>query len=262
MGSLYRRKQRLPNGETRSLPTWWIKYYRDGRAVRESTGTDKETVARRILRSTEGAVEHGLPITPKVGRVSVEDAATDLVNDYVANGRRSLDSTQRRIDKHLLPFFRGRRLASITTADMRAYIAHLKEKGILAHAGQRKGERIGDVSNAEINNELKTLSRMFTLAFEAGKVLYVPKVPKLAEHNARHGFFEVEQFAAVRQHLPAYLRPLVTFMHLTGWRISEVRGLEWRQVDFQAGEIRLDPNTTKNDEGRVFPLHPRVADAA
>jgi len=28
--------------------------------------------------------------------------------------------------------------------------------------------------------------------------------------------------------------------------------LEWRQVDSASGEIRLDPHTTKNDEGRVF----------
>ena len=30
--------------------------------------------------------------------------------------------------------------------------------------------------------------------------------------------------------------------------------LEWRQVDFPAGELRLDPDTTKNDDGRVFPM--------
>src|SRR5262249_47526167 len=30
--------------------------------------------------------------------------------------------------------------------------------------------------------------------------------------------------------------------------------LEWRQVDFVAGEVRLDPGTTKNGEGRVFPM--------
>ena len=36
--------------------------------------------------------------------------------------------------------------------------------------------------------------------------------------------------------------------------MSEVTGSEWRQVDFQAGEVRLDPGTTKNDEGRVFPF--------
>jgi integrase len=30
--------------------------------------------------------------------------------------------------------------------------------------------------------------------------------------------------------------------------------LEWRQVDFAAGELRLDAGSTKNGEGRVFPM--------
>jgi integrase len=43
--------------------------------------------------------------------------------------------------------------------------------------------------------------------------------------------------------------------YLTGWRVaSEIVPLEWRQVDFKEGEIRLDPNTTKNGEGRTFPM--------
>jgi integrase len=50
------------------------------------------------------------------------------------------------------------------------------------------------------------------------------------------------------------LRPLVRFIYLTGWRRGEVTRLEWRQVDFRAGEVRFDPGTTKNDEGRVFPF--------
>jgi integrase len=54
--------------------------------------------------------------------------------------------------------------------------------------------------------------------------------------------------------LPDYLQPLVTFMYVTGWRRNEVVGLEWRQVDLTAGTVTLDPGTTKNDEGRVFPV--------
>ena len=30
--------------------------------------------------------------------------------------------------------------------------------------------------------------------------------------------------------------------------------LEWRQVDVRGGEVRLDPGTTKNRDGRVFPM--------
>jgi integrase len=51
------------------------------------------------------------------------------------------------------------------------------------------------------------------------------------------------------------MRPIVTFAYVTGWRInSEVLPLQWRQVDLKAGEVRLDPGTTKNMEGRVFYL--------
>jgi integrase len=47
---------------------------------------------------------------------------------------------------------------------------------------------------------------------------------------------------------------LIEFVHLTGWRIGEAKGLVWRNVDFSAGTVRLDPGTTKNDEGRTFPF--------
>jgi hypothetical protein len=49
MGSRHRRKQKLTDGTWRELPTIWIKYYQHERAVRESTDTTKETVARPIL---------------------------------------------------------------------------------------------------------------------------------------------------------------------------------------------------------------------
>ncbi len=52
-----------------------------------------------------------------------------------------------------------------------------------------------------------------------------------------------------------------TFAFDTGWRInSEVLPLQWRQVDVKAGEVRLDPGTTKNLEGRVFYLTSELKD--
>jgi len=46
----------------------------------------------------------------------------------------------------------------------------------------------------------------------------------------------------------------VTFAYITGWRASEVKGLQWSQVDLVGRTVRLNPGTTKNDEGRVFPF--------
>ena len=37
---------------------------------------------------------------------------------------------------------------------------------------------------------------------------------------------------------------------------TEILALAWQgNVDFTAGVVRLEPGTTKNDEGRVFPFH-------
>jgi integrase len=81
----------------------------------------------------------------------------------------------------------------------------------------------------------------------------------LRENNVRKGFFERDQYLAVLKHLPEAMRPIVTFAYVTGWRInSEVLPLQWRQVDLAAGEVRLDPGTTKNGEGRVFYLTPEL----
>jgi hypothetical protein len=55
-------------------------------------------------------------------------------------------------------------MVSVTTADLLAYIRHRETAGIAAARAQRKGEHIGNVSNAEINRELTLLKRMFTLA--------------------------------------------------------------------------------------------------
>ena len=77
----------------------------------------------------------------------------------------------------------------------------------------------------------------------------------LKERNVRTGFFEREQIDRILAHLPSAIRPAVQFAYITGWRIpSEVLKLRWRHVDFEGRVVRLDPHTTKNDEGRTFPF--------
>jgi integrase len=83
----------------------------------------------------------------------------------------------------------------------------------------------------------------------------VPKIPKLQEHNVRVGFFDEAMLEAIRARLSPPLQAVVTFACVTGWRIpSEVLPLKWRQVDRTKEEIRLDPGTTKNQAGPVFPF--------
>jgi integrase len=82
-----------------------------------------------------------------------------------------------------------------------------------------------------------------------------PDIAMLKESAPRAGFFDRQQIVAVVSHLPLDQRPVVEFTYITGWRVhSEVLPLEWRNVDFEAGEVRLNGGATKNGEGRVFPM--------
>ncbi|MBY0494334.1 MAG: site-specific integrase [Cyanobacteria bacterium] len=234
---------------------WWIKYRRAGKAYYESSESTRKGDAIELLKKREGDIAHGKPVTSKMGRIQFEEAADDLLNDYRINNKRSIAVVQRRVEKHLAPYFCGCRMANVTTADVRAFVAHRQKQGVVAVKGKRKGERIGDVSAAEINRELALLKRMFTLALQAGKLLHRPHIPLLAEHNVRVGFFEHAQLEATLARLPEEIQPVIRFAAITGWRIdSEVLRLEWRNVDFGVGEVRLDRGTTKNGEGRTFPF--------
>jgi integrase len=194
----------------------------------------------RLLKEREGDVAKGLPITADVGKITFEEAAEDLLTDYRVNKKRSLRTVTLRVQKHLTPFFGGRRLAAISPPLVRQYIAKRQASG---------------ASNATINRDLVTLKRMFTLAVQGGKLMTRPYIPLLKESNVRKGFFEREQLQNVASHLPSHMRGIAEFAFVTGWRTpSEILPLEWRQVDMKAGEVRLDPGTTKNGEGRVFPF--------
>jgi len=213
---------------------YWIRWYREGRRFEESAKTDKWETARDLLRDREGDVAKGMPISARIGRLRFEDAAKDLLTDYQINGKRSYENLKNTvIDGALEPWFRGRRMASLTTSDVRGYVADRQKDGY---------------ANATINRELAALKRMFTLAIQAGKLLQRPHIPMLAENNIRKGFFERAQFEAVRNRLAPTYQALVTLAYYSGWRInSELLPLEWRQIDRKAGWNR-GPRRTETAE--------------
>ena len=135
-----------------------------------------------------------------------------------------------------MPFFGGQRVSEITTSKINYYIQKRQEKG---------------AENATINRELAAIKRMFNLAARSTppKVSRVPHIKKLAEHNVRKGFFEHDDFIALRQALPKELQGFVTFGYKTGWRFSEIAGITWAQVDRVNGIVRLEPAKPRTMKG-------------
>ena len=242
MGMVYRPKYRRGDGTVAESAVWWLKYYQDGRPIRESSGTEKETEARKLLKLREGDVARGNPVVPKVEQVRFSELTDLVVANYKLKDRRTVESVEGRIKNHIAPFFGNARAVDVTSDRIVAFAVARREKG---------------ASNAEINRELAIIRRAFRLGIKATprKVHFVPAVEMLEENNARQGFFEQPQFESVVNRLPAYLVPVARFTYMTGWRCrSEVLPLQWRQVDMEAGVIRLERGTTKNKEGRVLPF--------
>jgi integrase len=232
---------------------YYIRYYDlRGRRRLESTHQSDKAEAEKQLRRRLSAKDAGVSPDAASGKLTLREALDDVMNDYRTNKRRSTANVQRRIDKHVLPAFgERRRMITITTADLRAFVVERQRE----ERDDQNRVTKRPASNAEINRELAVIRRAFRLAVQTGRLVQAPYVPMLQEHNVRTGFLEPDQFAAICAHLPNDLRPVVRFAYATGWRCkSEVLPLEWRHIDWAGRCVRLDPSMTKNGEGRSFPF--------
>jgi integrase len=227
MGCIYRRKS-----------IFWIKYYRNGKPYHESSRSDKKEVAKRLLQKREGEISNGELPGIRFDKVRFDELAEDFLTDYRINRKRTLNRATCSAE-HLKEIFSGMRVTEITTARVKEYAEKRMHKGL---------------TNASINRELAALKRIFHLASQCTppKVGQVPFIPMLKESNTRKGFFEHEEYLALKNALPSHLKPLVTFAYHTGWRSGEILGLTWDKVDLKQGTIRLDPGETKNEEARTI----------
>src|SRR5689334_22265907 len=74
---------------------WWIQYRHRGRLVRESSGSDVRRVATNLLRERLRSLATGQPLRRDLERVTFEELAQMLEDDYAVNGRKSWSRAQR-----------------------------------------------------------------------------------------------------------------------------------------------------------------------
>jgi integrase len=243
MGTIYRPQYRDRHGVVQTSTVWWARFRQHGRTVRQSTETTSERTARAFLRQREGKVALNIPVTVTADRLTLHEAADLIRQDYRANGHKSADSLEHRLTHLLAHFGAPARLGRLTTGDVERY----------------KSTRLGTkAAPGTINRELAALGRMAALARHQYGLVVPFVVTMLEERNVRTGFFDEDAFTAVCRALRAELAALATVAKLTGWRKSELRSRQWRHVDFGAGWLRLEPEETKNRDGRMFPLIPEL----
>ena len=239
-GQVFQRTYKAPDGTVRTCRTWIIRWYRIGRPHEESTTCTRKGDALNLLKLRNGDVAKGKPITAGQFKLTVDDAAQTVLDDFTANGKRSLAVVERRLRKHVLPYFGGRRLADITPDYVLAYIAKrradtelvrkaydlVRKDWTVMHVPEHS-RTIAGVSNAEINRELQVLKRCFSLALKHGKIFTRPDIPLLRESAPAPAFSIASRWkpCAGTSHCAAQPRPLRLHHWLADGRGSATPGM-------------------------------------
>lgn len=224
---------------------WYLDTSVRGRRVRRSLQTTNRQQALTKARHLVAELERSGPRVLRAQHTTFNTLADLIVQDYGRNERKSTGKLLTILER-LREAFGPWRAVDIRGANVSDYIDERKQEG---------------AANGTVNRELAALKRSFRLGVRRELISHddIPTIDLLKEATPRAGFFEREQFEAVRHYLPSPLQPVVTFAYITGWRIkSEILKLQWRQVSFSAETIRLDPGTTKNDDGRLFVMTPEL----
>ena len=239
-GTVYPRKE---------SPYWWVKFYVAGSPVYESTKSKDKSEAKRYLRRRLGEIATGQFVSLKAEQLTVADLCQLVIEDYIDNGYRSLPDLRRKIGQHIEPFVGKERAIQFGTRQLKRYVS------------RRQGD---GASPATINRELNVIRRGYTLAYRSDPPLLsrIPHIAKLAENNVRRGFFEYDQYLALRSELAFHWALFLVIAYNTGVRRSEVLGdnrkerlkepLRWDQVDRDAKRIYIPK--TKNGEARLVPF--------
>jgi len=220
--------------------TWWMQYFVHGRLVQKSTGFTQKADAENLLKQRIGDVAAGRLVGPE--RANIADLCNLVLEDNRLRDLRDAAHVEYRYKANVAPVL-GPLLASrFGPAQARHYVAQRRAAG---------------ASNASINRELAIVRRGFRLGAQEDPPLVQRQVviPRLEEDNVRQGFLESRQYEKLLEELPANLKALFVCGYHTGARKNELRRIQWDQVDFEAGVIRLPSSQTKTKTSRILPIY-------
>ncbi len=113
---------------------WYLKYYRNGMPVRESSGTDKKRKAEKMLRQRIGEIATGTYVEAVDRKISIDELYSALIDDYKNNELASYEGALQRWQRpakegepmpgpgQLKQNFGGLRALAVTTDMLNKYV--------------------------------------------------------------------------------------------------------------------------------------------
>jgi integrase len=204
--------------------TWWYDFIFEGQRVRESTKTRSKTVAKNAEKTRRRELEESYNGIKRRGRAKLFSVAAD---EWLTLKALTLAPSSQRIErdnlKHIRPHFKKRLVTDIEAKDVSNY-----QRGRLAEGASPKtvnlevGTMRAILRRARVWQEIQVDIRMLPTRDDIGHALTPDEESRLLAEclNSRSRSLYVAVMLALN----------------TAMRYSEIRLLQWKQVDF-AGKV-------------------------
>lgn len=240
-----RRGTLLPRGrDAKGREVWGLRAYVDGRQRWLGTVCGTKRMAEEQLTRLLAALDSGEMAAPDKMTVS------DLLMEYIATQKdtlkpRSWENNRRWAEKELIPLIGHMKAQDVDPSDCEAL------KARLLRAPRRDGQK-GTKAPRTVAGIITFLRSAFEHARRRGVINRNPMAgisrPR-SKTPVEYTIYSAEQLGALLADVKGTMWhvPLAIAVY-TGMRRSEILGLQWRDVDFEAGFIRVERQVLDSGE--------------
>ncbi len=231
-----RTKMKGAPGVYRSVSGRYEIVYRDSDGRLRSQAVDGSFEDAKAARAAlVGKVRKGETVRPS--KASFGDYSETWLAGLTKRPR-TIDAHRYALEKHLLPRFRRRKLAEISTDDVAKLVAEMQRAGFAGWT---------------IQGTLSTLSGCLRHAKRRGLIPANPVSDLLRDERPTVGgeekrVLDEAEIGAVLQGATDTFRPLIAVLIFGGLRLGEALGLRWQDCDFDGGFLRVRSQLSQQRE--------------
>lgn len=218
------RKRQLPSGLVR-----WQASYVDGAGKRRAKLFERKSDGEAWLVETSHDLARGLH-TPTSVSPTVKEAGALWIKR--CNEKKLEQSTIRsyeeHCDRHIYPFLGAKKLSDLNSPSVNAFADRLREDGRSPEMVRRVVRSLGAIFREARRRGLSSVDPT------AGVDLHLP-----GREDPRPVAPTKAELQAIIAGVTGRWRPLVLVAIFCGLRASELRGLRWEDVDFDARQINV-----------------------
>ncbi|MGQ3887815.1 tyrosine-type recombinase/integrase [Legionella sp. CNM-1927-20] len=216
---------------------WWISITHNGQRIQRSTGTSNKVAAQEYHDKFKAEL-WSLEKLSKKTVYSWRDAVVRWLKE--SSHKRSIEDDKahlRWLDKYL-----------------HSYQLHEITRDILENIADKK-EATG-VTPITVNRMMEVVRAILRKAHREWE--WLDKVPVIRMRHVekkRIRWLTQEQATRLLRELPPHLKEMVTFSLATGLRASNVKGLQWQDIDMQKQHAWIHPDEAKTKKAIPVPLN-------